>query len=799
MTIDQCLSKRTATTDRMHWGTGQAAAELLKREGALVSAWDMSNVALDADVVRACFFHKPGGIYFKEGSLVMNASKRWPLRTIVAMTLLSVQWYRAQSLTRFRSPLQLLALLSLATVLNAQQGAFRPPAAPLVTHDPYFSIWSMADRLTDDPPRHWTGTAQALTSLVRVDGKTYRVMGNEPKQIPALPQTHMEVLPTRTIYDFEGFGVRIKLTFLTPALTYDLDVVSRPASYITWEAESEDGRDHAIEVYFDASSDVVVNTPDEPVVWGRVKVGNLEVLRIGSQQQPVLEKHGDDLRIDWGYLYVTAPGPGIFESATDGPSARVLFQESGRLPDTDDLMDDLILHRARRRTPVLALKLDLGNVGQKPVSKYLVLAYDDIFSVEYLNQHMQPYWRRNGEDAGELLRAAVQDYQSLSERSAALDRKLMADLTRVGGEKFAVLGALSYRQTVAGNKLVATIDGTPWLFPKENFSNGCISTVDVLFPNSPFWLLFNPHLLEAQMTPVLQYAASGRWRFPFAPHDLGVYPHANGQVYGGGEVTQEDQMPVEESGDMLIMAAALAKIEGNGNFANRYWPLLTRWAEYLKAQGLDPENQLATNDMSGHLAHNTDLSIKAILGIGAYGKLCEMTGRTEEAGSYLKTAREYADKWASMADDGDHYRMAFGSPGTWSQKHNLIWDRVLGLNIFPASIAEKETAFYLTKLNRYGLPVDSRMSYSLVDFTVWTAALADSKETFETLVQPIYRYADETPDRVPFADTYGTVDGTHQYGRARPVVGGIFLPMLLEPGTWEKWAHGGVERAGSDN
>jgi hypothetical protein len=685
---------------------------------------------------------------------------------------------------------RLLVLFSMAASLSGQQKDFRPPAAPLIANDPYFSIWSMADRLTDDTTRHWTGRDQALTSLVRVDGKTYRVMGRKPEQIPALPQARLQVLPTRTIYDFEGDSVRITLTFLTPDLPHDLEILSRPVSYITWEVQSTDGRPHTVQVYFDASSDLVVDSPDhQPVVWSRLELGGLNVLRIGSQQQPILEKDGDDLRIDWGYLYTAAPGTGVSEAITDAQSAKALFQQCGCLPDSDDLMDELIAHHPRRREPVLAYGLDFGKVGAQPIAKYLVLAYDDVFSIEYMNRRLRPYWRRNGADAGDLLRAAVHDYESLSARCVAFDRELMADLTRAGGEKYAALAALAYRQTLAGNKLTAAPGGTPWLFPKENFSNGCISTVDVLGPDAPFFLLLNPRLMKAQLEPVFAYAASWRWRFPFAPHDLGTYPRANGQVYGGGEDTERDQMPVEESGNMLIMTAAVAKIEGNGNYANQYWPLLSRWAAYLKEKGMDPENQLATNDMSGHLGHNTDLSIKAILGIAAYGRLCEMTNRPDEAKSYLATAREYARKWAVMADDGDHYRLAFDRPGTWSQKHNLIWDRVLGLNIFPASVAQKETAFYLTKLNRYGLPLDSRESYSLVDWTVWTAALSDSKGTFETLIEPIYRYAGESPDRVPLADTYGTLDGKHFYGRARPVVGGVFIQMLLEPGMWEKWAH----------
>jgi hypothetical protein len=701
-------------------------------------------------------------------------------------------------LIRFADIVGLITLVSLATLLSGPQTEFRPPAVPLIAHDPYFSIWSMADKLTDDATRHWTGTVQALTSLVRVDGKTCRLMGCEPQQTPVLPQTRLLVLPTRTIYNFEGSGIRLTLTFLTPALPRDLEVLSRPASYITWEVQSSDERIHAVEVYFDASSDLVVNSPDQPVVSSRFKLDSLEVLRTGSQQQPILEKHGDNLRIDWGYLYIAAPAPGISAAITDGGSARALFQECGCLPNSDDLMDGLISHRPRRRTPVLAYRLDFGMVGEKPVAKFLVLTYDDVFSIEYMNCRLQPYWRRNDADAAALLRVVANDYESLSAKCQAFDQELMADLTRAGGEKYARLAALAYRQTLAGNKLTAAPDGTPWLFPKETFSNGCISAVDVLSPNSPFFLLFNPRLMRAQMEPVLKYAASGRWRLPFAPHDLGTYPHANGQIYGGGEESDHDQMPVEESGNLLILSAALAKIEGNVDFANQYWPLLSLWAEYLKEKGMDPENQLGTNDMSGHLPHNADLSIKAILGMAAYGKLCEMTNRPQEAASYLATAREYAKKWVSMADDGNHYRLAFDRPGTWSQKHNLIWDRTLGLNIFPTSLARKETAFYSTRMNRYGLPIDNRDDYSLVDWTVWSAALSDSKETFESLIEPIYRLADESPDRVPLTDWYGTVNGKHLYFQARPVVGAIFIRMLLEPGMWKKYALADTRGANSD-
>ena len=679
--------------------------------------------------------------------------------------------------------------LSILCVAFAQAPAgFRPPAVPLVTHDPYFSVWSMADHLTDENTKHWTVTEQPLGSLVRIDGKTFRLMGRDPRDTPALPQQSVEVLPTRTIYNFAGSGVRLTLTFLTPALPQDLEILSRPLTYIVWGVTSTDGAQHNVSLYFDAAAALAINTPDQPVNWARFHLpGGMNALRIGSQQQPVLEKDGDNLRIDWGYLYLAAPSEARpTERMGSLTAARAEFASAGALTELDDTETNAA--PSGRGPQGISVAVAVGQVGATTVSRHILLAYDDVWSLTFLERRVRPYWRRDGATAADLLTTGERDFASLTRRSEAFDRDLMADLRKTGGEHFALMSALAYRQSIAAHKLAIDADGSLLFFSKENFSNGCIDTVDVFYPSSPLFALMNPMLLEGSVVPVLEYASLPRWKFPFAPHDLGRYPHANGQVYGGREKTEENQMPVEETSNMLILVAAIEKAEGNTALAEHYWPLLTRWAGYLKEKGLDPENQLSTDDFAGHLAHNANLSIKAIVALGAYAQLADKLGKKNEANSYRKTATDFAARWMTMAADGDHYVLAFDKPGTWSQKYNLVWDRVLGLKIFPSEVARKELAYYEAHQNQFGLPLDNRSQYTKLDWIYWTASLAESQKDFDALIDPTYKFASESPSRVPLTDWYWTQDAKQRGFQARSVVGGLFMKMLTDEAMWKKWA-----------
>lgn len=691
-------------------------------------------------------------------------------------------WIGTLTKTSLRG-LLFLALATLAAVETTAAAPFRPPAVPLVTVDPYFSVWSFADSLTYDSTRHWTGTRMTMESMVRVDGKVYRIMGDQPRIVVPARQRGLRVLPTQTIYDFYAGNVDVRLTFLTPDLPRQISILSRPVTYLIWQVRSLDNRQHQVEIYYDNTAELVVNTPDEAVEWKRVTIPDLSVLRIGTAAQPILGKAGDSVRINWGYLYLAAPlGESPQDTVLPQRTAAREFISKGQF---DSLMDSLMPRAADNRWPVIALTFNLGAVGSEPVSRHLILAYDEIYPIEYFHRRLRPYWQRGGVTIDDLLQSAEKDYSTMRARSRKFDQELTEDLARVGGEHYAEVAALAYRQAFAANKLALGPDGKPLMFLKEISSCGCAQTADVIYPESPILLLLNPNLLEYSLIPLLDYARAGGWPYPYAPHDLGIYPIDNGR-----DPARMESMPVEESGNMLLMIAGIAKAEGNAEFAERYWPLLTKWANYLKANGLDPGNQLCTDDFTGLLAHNANLSLKAIVALGSYAMMAKMLDKTSESESFRKTAKEYARKWIQMAGDQGHTRLAFDRPGTWSQKYNLIWDRVLGLHLFPASVASEEVNYYMSRSTPFGFPLDSRAAFTKLDWESWSAALTPSKAEFISMFSGVYNFADNTPTRVPLSDWYWTVDGTQTGLQARPVVGGVYMEMLTNPAIWKKWVTG---------
>ncbi|MDR3184509.1 MAG: DUF4965 domain-containing protein [Prevotellaceae bacterium] len=662
------------------------------------------------------------------------------------------------------------ALFSACQLSNTERviNALRAPAVPLITIDPYTSAWSFADALYDVPVKHWTGEDFPLVGAITVDGQVYRFMGaaNTQGEAPdhlsqAAQQTSVNVHATQTCYTFICGAVELALTFTAPLLLNNLEYISRPVNYISYRVTSLDYAAHEVELYFEASPAWALDKAHQPSRAEILKKDGLACLKTGSETQHILGKKGDNVRIDWGYFYLCGE---------DTPSHRYLTG------DPDSLRTAFVQHTDPAApldsTPQhLAVIHSLGEVSEAASGKMMV-GYDDVYSIRYFGENLRPYWNRSGEeDIVSQFRKADREYAKIISACNRFDADLMREATAAGGGEYAELCALVYRQAIAAHKLVQAPNGDLLFLSKENFSNGSIGTVDISYPSAPLFLLYNPELCKGLLNHIFYYSESGKWTKPFAAHDVGTYPIANGQTYGG-------DMPVEESGNMLILTAAIAHREGHARYAEKHWDVLTTWVNYLVEKGLDPENQLCTDDFAGHFAHNTNLSIKAILGIASYGRLAAMLGKQDVAETYTGKAKAMAQEWLTMADDGDHYRLTFDQPDTWSQKYNLVWDKLLKLDIFPDEVAQKEIPYYLTKQNTYGLPLDNREPYTKADWIVWTATLAGDKEIFEQFIRPVYAFANTTPDRVPMSDWYFTDRPLQRGFQARSVVGGFFIKML---------------------
>ncbi|MDQ0091422.1 hypothetical protein J2T12_004859 [Paenibacillus anaericanus] len=664
----------------------------------------------------------------------------------------------------------------------------RPPAVPLVTVDPYFSVWSMADGLSDDFTRHWTGKRNALTGLIIIDGTPYRFAGRvEPNsekyytEPNAMTQRDVQLTPLSSTYWYEEAGVRLQVQFTTPLLMDDLELLSRPASYVQLSVCAVDERSHSVQIYLDVTAEWCVNSSDQRVVCQQFEEGQLIVLEASHEEQAYLNRSGDDLRIDWGHFYLAIKKSPETHTYLDSAEIRKQFVRNGEIISVHK--GDLP-QAVRDHQPVLACTWNCGDVGVAEVSNLFVLAYDDVYAIEYFGDKLQAYWKKGGTTAHGMIADAFAEYSEIIQRCAEFDLELWADGVRAGGEKYAELLVLAYRQAIAAHKLVTDSDGKLLFMSKECYSNGCIATVDVSYPSIPLFLLYNPELVKGMMRPIFKYAASDAWQFEFAPHDVGQYPIANGQVYSENAI--EGQMPVEECGNMLIMAAAVCLTDGHADFAAEHEELLSTWADYLLEYGLDPENQLCTDDFAGHLARNANLSVKAIMGVASYAILKGMMGHLSEAERYKKAAKEMAIKWEELARDQDHYKLAFGQDGTWSLKYNLIWDILFDSHIFDETIIQKEVSWYLNKMDKYGIPMDSRAAYTKADWLVWAASLASEREDFTNLIEPLWDALNETPDRVPFSDWHDTNTARQMNFQHRSVVGGIYIKLLKD-----KWAEAG--------
>eukprot|EP00927_Polykrikos_kofoidii_P072644 TRINITY_DN68743_c0_g1_i1.p1 TRINITY_DN68743_c0_g1~~TRINITY_DN68743_c0_g1_i1.p1 ORF type:complete len:780 (+),score=95.20 TRINITY_DN68743_c0_g1_i1:82-2421(+) len=616
-------------------------------------------------------------------------------------------------------------------------------------------------------------------------------------EIPSRKHTHdvvqqrsVHVLPTRTVFQFYvADTLSLNVTFLSTLFTDDFVQLSRPVSYVDVDIASRDGKSHSVQVYLDMSAQHVVNScQTQKVSWKAWTQEEIVGVQMGVADQNTVDLNGDRNNLDWGYLHLAFSSnasehkKNIWAGSAD--VSRSAFKASGGLPVAKDEQQPRI---CAEDMPVLAVVADIRATTVSRRQTFMI-AYDDVDSVKFYDDKLKAYWTQRYPDIQHALIEAARDLNYMRRKSQVWDQTLFEQVIKYG-QKYTFLMALAYRQTLAANKLVWNSKlSVMWNFQKELSTNGNMQTMDVIYPASPMFLYTNPDLLKAMLQPILAFANNETkvpFRQQYSPHQLGVYPIADANT------EDQEDMPLENSGNMFLMLLAIVQRKHDSSwFYPRYWPMLQTWADVIAHTSEYPATQICTDDFEGPLPNNTNLGAKGIIALEAFAELCRLTESSTDCGHYSEVAKRHAQTWQEKSftsKPSAHYKLSYNDlpevPDSWSLKYNLLWQKLLKLDgPFPwDEVVPIELAYYKTKSNLFGVPMDPRHQYVKSDWLSWIAAMAEEEHDFHFFFDPIFDELNVTVDRHPFTDLYHTDTALQDRADfiARPVVGAIFAKMLV--------------------
>ncbi len=735
-----------------------------------------------------------------------------------------MSWGRRASLLLSMTALTTLGTAtSSATAANAQTFTpLRPPAAPLVTRAPYLNVWlkNSSGILPGTWPQHWDGTVKAMTGYAYIDGQSYLFLGapaTTPSPQHTMTQTSLTTTATQSIFKFTGGGVNLTVNFLSPVEATDLKRLSMPLADINATAVSADGAQHSVSVYFDISAEwasglesAFVNWKPETIALNGKRNGTgstLSAWTITPTHPTVFQQTGNFA--DWGtVLWATQSDYGLTVQSGPDTVVREQFLNHGILTNSDDTNQPRAINN---NYPTFGFARSLGFVGTTPTKPYtLLIGRVRRPAINYLGTSQPSLWTKYFSSYENMLAFAYKDARSALTRANTLDTNLSNASAAIGGTNYAALTALSLRQAFAATELTGT-KANPYMFVEEISSSDNVSTVDILYPMFPAFLYTNPELVRYFLEPVIDYASSGQWPALYSPHDLGsTYPNAVGHNDGGGE-----NMPVEETANMLIMADAYMQHVSASEaaaYANAHYAIFKQWADYLLtvpagvpySNAVDPQYQNQTDDFAGFVAHSVNLALKGISGVAAFAQIANMAGVPADGTYYQNQAQLGIATWAKLSQNstGTHllhtYRepMNTYSPDTsgesdtdWSMLYNAYPNILLHLNLIPQYILGEQAAFYITKEQPFGVPLQPQTlneggrqtTIAKSDWNLWTAAALGNATLQQNIITEVYNYANTVQSGTPFSDWYdptGTTGFVSGF-QARPVQGGIFAPLLV--------------------
>lgn len=666
-------------------------------------------------------------------------------------------------------------------------------------------------------------------------------------------QTNFEYTSTRSVFTFSVDGkVGLNVTFLSPVEPTDLKRQSIPASYMNVEVFSIDGAEHNVQLYSDVSAEwasgdrsavaqwdfgtikpaaskrdwttsystmQTVTVPASSITYsnlsttaalpsssatatGIAPAGGITYHRFYRQEQQLFSESSD--QASWGdWIYACNHAGMTYSNGGIDADVRGAFIDNGTL--TNDLNTN---YRAiNDQWPVFAFALDLGDVGSSPISALftLTLAQEQAIQFEYEKEKVEqlpPFWTSFFSSETDLVSFFYNDWTNAQSTANSIDNKVATDSLANAGQDYLTITSLAVRQVFATTQLAGS-QHSYYLFLKEISSNGDMQTVDVIFPAFPLFIYFNPDLGRLLLEPLFINQEAGNWPNAYAIHDLGVFPNATGHNDGNAE-----EQPLEEAGNMIIMALAVAqKVSGGVDYLNQHYTLLKQWNNYLVNDSLIPSNQISTDDFAGSLANQTNLALKGIIGIEAMAMIANLTGHTEDAQNFTSIAHTYINRWQQLGiaqgTNGSlsHATLAYNMPNTHGLLYNLYADTWVGTNLVPRSVYKMQSAFYPSIAMQYGgkspssslflastndmtVPLDTRHTYTKLDWEMFVAAIA-STSTKQLFISKIASWIGKTPTNRPLTDLYETESGDYPAGlnfAARPVLGAVFAPLFVGQG-----------------
>ncbi|KAL1730973.1 hypothetical protein EV714DRAFT_283692 [Schizophyllum commune] len=647
-------------------------------------------------------------------------------------------------------------LLLFARVTHAWDAKpFNPASVPLAVRSPYVSTWlpqGKGTALNEAWATFYTGGISAWAGFITVDDKPYAFMGvpGADADFEKATQKSVEITSTQSIYVMTAGAVDLTVTFLSPVEPTDLVKQSIPLSYLSLSAASNDGSAHSVQIYTDISAEwLSPGDGAQPVNW-TLEDGDVLSHVLSLQTQLNYEENHDMIRQGSVY-YSTSKTDGLTHMSGPDKTVRTLFVNSSAL----DNSQDTTFRNISDSFPVFAFAHDLGDVedATDPIVMSIGLVREPAVQYVVGGNEMQDrslyFWTEYG-SVGDLIKDFLGDYKDALSRAQKLDDQIKSDASAISSD-YASITALSVRQALAALE-ITTIS-----------SNGNTNTVDVIFPMWPLLMYLNPALGKYILLPALKYQATGQYPNKYSVHDMGThFPKAIGHNDG-----KDEAMPVEECGNMLIMALSYTQKASDHSLINDYVDAFDQWTQFLIDEALVPASQLSTDDFAGHLENQTNLAIKGIIGIKAMSEIANTIGDKTTGSKYNDIASDYVSKWQDLAKsaEGDHTTLNYGNDSSWGLTYNLYADKLLGFNLFPSSIYEQHT---------FGVPLDSRHTYTKSDWEIWTAAIMSDNNTRDMLISAVAQYAANGQNDAPFSDWYETTDGKVAGFRARPVVGGHF-------------------------